>query len=356
MQLSAGPEILCTNKQMDRKVKNIKELAAQIGISATTVSRVLNGKAELYRISPATSKKVLDAANKFSYYPDRIARGLRLKKTETLGLIIPDIANPFFSSIAKTIEIETRSKGYSLILGDSLDDIQTETELLNLFAGRKADGIILAPVGQSSKHIEEFQKRGIPVMVIDRYLPGTEIPFITTDNYAGAFEAVQYMISKGHRIIACIQGLNGISVNTDRVQGYRDALEQNNIKPDSSLIVGDDFGEENGYNKTRFLLSRRDPPTAILALSNLISLGAMRAIAETGLKIPDDISIISFDDQPYSALLACPMTTVEQSNDKIAVIAVNMLLDIITGRKKENEIENIMIRPRLIIRKSVKKT
>ncbi len=127
---------------MARKVENIKALAALTGISATTVSRVLNGKAELYRISPATSRKVLDAANEFSYYPGRIARGLRLKKTETLGLIIPDIANPFFASIAKTIEFEARRKGYSLILGDSLDDSKTETEFLNLFAGRKVDGII----------------------------------------------------------------------------------------------------------------------------------------------------------------------------------------------------------------------
>ncbi len=338
---------------MARNVKNIKELAALIGISATTVSRVLNGKAELYRISPATSKKVLNAANEFSYYPDRIARGLRLKRTETLGLIIPDIANPFFASIAKTIEFETRRNGYSLILGDSLDDIQTETELLNLFAGRKVDGIILAPVGHSSAHIEEFQKRGIPVMVIDRYLPGTKIPFITTDNYAGAFEAVEYMISKGHRVIACIQGLKGISVNTDRVQGYRDALEKNNITVDNHMILGNDFGVENGYIQTQILMSREKMPTAILALSNLISIGVMRALSEKNLSIPDDVSIVSFDDQPYSAFLASPMTTVEQLKEEIARIAVNGLLAWIRTGKIDQQIDK-MLKPKLIFRKSVK--
>ena len=338
---------------MDHTVKNIKELALILNISPTTVSRVLNGKADAFRISPETTRKVLEAAREFNYHPNRVARGLRLERTETIGLIVPDIANPFFASIAKTIEFETRRKGYSLILGDSLDDTQTEAELLNLFAGRKVDGIILAPVGQSSVHIEEFLKRGIPFMVIDRYLPGTKIPFITTDNYTGAFEAAEYMISKGHRIIACIQGLKGISVNADRVKGYRDALEKNNITVDNSLILGDDFGVENGYKQTQILMSREKMPTAILALSSLISIGVMRALSENNLSIPDDVSIVSFDDQPYSAFLASPMTTVEQLKEEIARLAVTSLLECISSGKNDQQIDK-MLKPKLIVRKSVK--
>jgi LacI family transcriptional regulator len=339
---------------VQKKAKNIKELAAVLGISVTTVSRVLNGKADKYRISPVTGKKVLAAAREFNYYPNRIARGLRLEKTETLGLIIPDIANPFFSSIAKTIEFESRRHGYSLIFCDSLDDIQTETELLNLLASRKVDGIVLAPVGQSNNHLKDFLKRDIPLVIIDRHMPGIPVPFVTTDNYHGAVEAMEYLVSSGHKTIACIQGLRGISVNNERVRGYTDVLKRNGIPVDNSLISGDDFGEEKGYIQTRILMSREEPPTAIFALSNLISLGVLRALNETGLRIPGDISVVAFDDQPYSSFLASPMTTVDQPKEEIAKIAVNILLDYI--RKGSVDIDTgIMLKPKLIIRKSVKR-
>jgi len=324
------------------------------GFSASTVSRVLNDKGEQYRISTRTTKKILKAAADYNYYPNRIARGLRLERTETIGFVVPDIANPYFSSIAKTIEVESRKRGYSIFLCDSLDDISTEKELLNLLAGRRVDGIILAPVGIDSGHVTDFRRRGIPIIIIDRYLPDSGIPYVTSDNYSGARQAVEYIISMGHRDIACIQGLNGISLNSDRVRGYMDSLVKIGIKAEKSLIVGDDFGEECGYIQARLLLGRKTRPTAIFALSNLISLGVMRATAEMGLKIPDDISLVSFDEQPYSALLASPMTTVEQSINEIARIAVNMLFDTIAGGNKEGRIKNIMLRPSLIIRSSVK--
>ncbi len=338
---------------MDQTVRNIKELAALLNISPTTVSRVLNGKADDYRISPATTKKVLDAAREFNYHPNRIARGLRLEKTETIGLIVPDIANPFFAHVAKTIEFEARRNGYSIILCDSLDDIETESELLKLLAGRKVDGIILAPVGTGTGHISEFLKREIPSVVIDRYLPGLDIPSVSTDNYTGAYLATEHFIAAGHSRIACIQGINGISVNTDRVDGYRDALKNHNLTVDNSMIAGDDFGEKNGYDQTVRLLGSECRPTAILALSNLISLGVMRALSEAGLKIPDDMSLVSFDDQPYSAFLASPMTTVEQMKEEIAREAVQILLENINSGRSAGKV-NKKIMPELIIRNSVK--
>ena len=338
---------------MENKIKNIKDLAALLNISATTVSRVLNGKAGTYRISPATSQKVLDAAEKFNYHPNWIARGLRLERTETLGLIVPDIANPFFASIAKSIEFESRRKGYSIILCDSLDSSLTEKVLLQLLAGRKVDGIILAPVGLKTDHITAFLNKGIPVVIIDRYLPDVPVSYITTDNYAGAKEAVEHMISRGHRNIACIQGITGISVNTDRVKGYKDALRKHGIRINNSLVSGTDFGEKNGYHQTMKLLKRKNVPSAILALSNLISLGVMRAVSEKGLKIPEDISLVSFDDQPYSEFLACPMTMVDQLKEEIGRSAVNILLEAIRDLNKDKR-EQIILKPRLIIRDSVK--
>jgi LacI family transcriptional regulator len=339
---------------MEQKVNNIKELAGKLGLSVTTVSRVLNGKSEKFRISKETSRKVLDAARKYHYSPNRIARGLKLEKTETIGLIIPDIANPYFGSIAKTIEVEARNNGYSIILCDSLDDEITEAELLQLLADRRVDGIIIAPTGRNSEHVKEIQEQGIPVMVIDRYFPDTSLPFVTTNNYLGALLATEHFIKMGHRIIACIQGINGISANSERVKGYHDALQKHKIPVNEKLILGTDFGEENGYNQTKKLLAITERPTAIFALSNLISLGALRAVKEAQLIVPEDVSIVSFDEQPFSAFLTCPMTTVEQPREEIGKLAFQNLLKIIDNGNSE-KMKNIMLNPRLIIRDSVKK-
>jgi len=337
-----------------KSVKNIKELAKLLNLSVTTVSRVLNGKGKSFRISEETSKRVFDTAKEFNYSPNRVARGLKLEKTDTIGLIIPDIANPYFGSIAKTIELEARNNGYSIILCDSLDDVNTEAELLQLLAGRKVDGIIIAPTGKLSNHITEIQKQGIPVMVIDRYLPNTNIPYVTTDNYLGALLATGHFISMGHRHIACIQGINGVSANNDRVKGYRDALQKHGIPVTETMILGTDFGEENGYIQTKKLMTLPERPTAIFALSNLISLGSIRALKEAILTIPDDISIISFDEQPWSAFLTCPMTTVEQPREEIGRLALNALLNLINKVLPEKT-EKIILQPRLIFRESVKK-
>jgi LacI family transcriptional regulator len=340
--------------RMEKKVNNIKELAEKLNLSTTTVSRVLNGKSKIFRISSSTSRKVLNGARKYDYSPNRLARGLKLEKTETLGLIIPDIANPYFGSIAKSIEVEAHKRGYSIFLCDSLDEVSTEAELLKLLANRKADGIIIAPAGEKSGHIAEAEQQGIPIVVIDRFLPGTNLPYVTTNNYAGALMAVEHIIEMGHREIACIQGINGISANSGRVKGYRDALHKNGIAVNENNILGTDFGEMNGYIQTRKLLKRPKRPTAIFALSNLISLGALRAIKEAGLTVPDDISLVSFDEQPYSAFLACPMTTVEQPRNEIGKEAFRLLLRIISEKSPEN-VKSKMLKPRLIVRESVKK-
>ncbi len=337
-----------------KSVNNIKELASILNLSISTVSRVLNGKGKSFRISEATSKKVFDTAKEYNYSPNRVARGLKLEKTDTIGLIIPDIANPYFGSIAKTIEVEARKNGYSIILCDSLDDENTEAELLQLLAKRKVDGIIIAPTGKSSNHVTEIQEQGIPVMVIDRYLPDTNLPFVTTDNYLGALLATEHFIALGHRNIACIQGINGVSANNERVKGYRDALQKHRIPVSETMIMGTDFGEENGYLQTRKLLALPEHPTAIFALSNLISLGSIRALKEAGLTIPDDISIISFDEQAWSAFLTCPMTTVEQPREEIGRLAFGALLNIIDKVLPEKT-DKIMLQPRLILRESVKK-
>lgn len=332
----------------------LKSIADQLDVSVTTVSRVLNGKSERYRISRETQELINSAAKELSYSPNQLARGLRLKRTNTIGYIIPDISNPFFSSIAKSVEKSARKSGYSILLCDSEEDTKIEENLLQLMVDRKVDGLIISPVGLEVNHLLKISQKNIPIVLLDRYFPELNLPFVTSDNYKGALEAVNMLIDNGHRRIACIQGLINTSPNNDRVKGYIDAHKNHDLMIDKKLIVGDSFGEENGYIETKLLLKQEDQPTAIFAVSNLISLGAIRAISEEGLKIPDDISMVSFDDQPYSRFLSTPMTTVSQQNAQIGQIAIKLLIDQIESNR-QLEPKGIFLPTKLISRDSVKR-
>jgi LacI family transcriptional regulator len=341
-------------KMSKNKQITIKVIAEQAKVSATSVSRVLSGKATMYRISKRTEDEINRIAKKLDYKPNQLARALRLKRTGTIGMIIPDISNPFFSSIARCVEIESRKAGYSIMLCDSQEDSEKEKESIKILAMRQVDGIVICPVGKESENIVECEKLKLPVVMVDRYFPELKIPYVVSDNYNGAIIAVNHFCENGHRDIALIQGIPDSSVNKDRVRGYRDALVANNIPVKESFIVGDNFGEQNGYIGAKILLSGSDRPTAIFAASNLISLGAIRRIMEENLKIPDDISIIAFDDQPYFNYLSTPMTTISQNKEELGKISIRLLLNEINNLNNIDE-KGFLVPTELIIRKSVKK-
>jgi LacI family transcriptional regulator len=332
----------------------LESIAGQVGVSPTTVSRVLTGKAKQYRISEQTKENILQTAMKLGYVPDQLARGLRTRRTGTIGLVIPDISNPFFSTIARNIEIQARKKGCSIILSDSQEDTQMEIDSIRLLQSRKVDGFIICPVGEEQEHLRNIVDSGLPLVIIDRYFPDLKCAYVVSDNYQGALDAVSYFFEMNHKAIGYIQGRVNTSVNDDRIRGYRDSHARYNIPVDESLIVGDSFGKRNGYIGAKILLAKTPRPTAIFAASNLISLGAMTAIQEEGLKIPDDISIISFDDQPYSEYLATPMTTVVQQTSEAGEIAFRLLQSQIQQTGKLST-EGIVLPTELVFRKSVKK-
>jgi len=332
----------------------LNNIADQVGVSVTTVSRVLTGQAEKYRISDQTRAHVQESARELGYLPDELARSLRTRRTNTIGLVIPDISNPFFSTIARNIEIQARKIGSSIILSDSQEDTQLEIESIRLLQSRKVDGLLICPVGEEYNHLISLKASGLPLVIIDRYFPELDCAYVVSDNYQGALEAVSYFFNMNHRSVAFLQGRVNTSVNDDRIRGYRDAHKQFGLAVDESLIVGDSFGKRNGYIGTKILLTKNPRPTAIFAASNLISLGAMTAIQEEGLKIPDDVSIISFDDQPYSEYLATPMTTVSQQTSEAGEIAFKLLQ---TQIKQEgsHSIEGIVLPTELVFRESVRK-
>lgn len=324
----------------------LKELAEKVGVSRTTVSRVISGHADKYRISGATVQRVEHAAEKYGLVPNQVAKNLRLQRTDTIGLMIPDVANPFFANLAKVIEQELRKQGKMIFLCSTNEDTSLENEILAMMLGRQTDGLLVAPVGLDGAHFKSLEHK--PVIFIDRYFSDLKIPHVSTDHEQGAFAATRYLLDHGHDRIACIQGLENTISNQDRIRGLRRAME---MQAGTSVvnILGNGFTIDNGFRAMNQLICGAELPSAVFALSNQIAIGALEAIKEHGLRVPEDISLISFDEQPYFKLTSPPITTVKQPVTQIAQQAVNMLMAVIQG----NEVASLKIEPQIIERHSV---
>ncbi len=330
----------------------LSDIAKKSGISVSTVSRVLNKKTQKYRISREVEKIVLKTAKELNYHPNQLARGLRLRKTHTIGLIAPDLSNPFFAQIVKTIQTELHKLGYSLVVCDSDENPELEVEHSGLLCSKGVDGLIVMPVGQESRHFQGLLDDDTPLVLVDRGFENLNTNMVLIDNYRGSFEAVDHLIEHGHRRIAIIQGLPGTYTSKGRLQGYIDALKKNGIAVDESLIVGRDFRKENGYLETKILLKSANAPTALFTTSDLITLGALQAISEEGLDIPRDISIVAFDDLEFADYFRCPITSVAQPRETLGEMAVKLLLDELhtPGRRDPRK---IVLKPTLVLRNSV---
>jgi LacI family transcriptional regulator len=330
----------------------LNDIAKKAGISISTVSRVLNKHSSKYRISRETERRVQTAARELNYRPNQLARGLRLRKTHTVGLMVPDISNPFFAYIIRSIQGKAHDAGYSLVVCDTNEDLDLEVEHTKLLYSKGVDGLIVMPVGRDYHHLEEVIKNGVPLVVMDRVFDDLKADSVFVDNHRGALEAVDYLTKNGHTRIGIIQGLPGTFTATNRLRGYKEALERSGIEIDERLIVGRDFRSDNGYTETKLLLRIEKPPTALFTTSDLITLGALRAIDEERLSIPEDISVVGFDDIEGVQYFQCPITTVAQPREAMGDIAVKLLLDQIKSSRR-NEPRKIVLQPRLIIRESV---
>jgi LacI family transcriptional regulator len=331
----------------------LNDIAHRAGVSVSTVSRVLNKKSKKYRISAETEKLVNRAAKNLNYRPNQLARGLRLKKTHTIGLLVPDISNPFFAHITRIIQKNASDAGYSLIVCDTDENIKIELEQIDLLKSKGVDGFILMPVGTTHKYIDSLLKTSKPIVLLDRSFEDLEVDSVVVDNVTGSYNAIEHLIKFGHKRIAIIQGLPDTYTNNARVKGYLNALNDYNIALDERLIVGKDFRKENGYIETKFLLNLDEPPTAIFTTSDLITLGAFEAISEENLKIPEDISIVSFDDIDFAPFLNPPLTAVKQPKEMMGEVVVKMLIDRLK-HKSNYQKKKIMLKSELIMRNSVK--
>jgi len=333
----------------------LKDIALRAGVSKSTVSRVLNNKSERHRISQKTEQIVLEAARELNYRPNQLARGLRLKKTQTIGLVIPDISNPFFAYVARMIQTYAyQEAGYSLIVCNTDENLETEIEQIHLLWSKGVDGFIIMPVGLKYDHIFELMGDNLPLVLLDRCFDEIETNSVVVDNYSGAYDAVNYLITNNHERIAVIMGLPDTSTNNARVEGYVDALKEHGIRVDEQLMVGDDFRVENGYIATRKLLSLPEPPTAIFATSDLITIGVFKAVYELNYSIPKDVSLVAFDDIDFAPYLTAPLTAIHQPRRLMGEMAVKLLIDDIQSQSR-NKKQKVVLPVQLIIRESVRK-
>lgn len=332
------------------KKSTLADIARLTGLSITTISRVLNGKSDEFRISKASQEVVMKAVKELDYRPNVAAQSLRSNSMHTIGLLVPRIDNPFFANIASIIIQEAHKYTYPVMVIDTVENPLEEDAALDTLLSRNVDGIIVAPCSDSPDRLREISERK-PVVLIDRYYENENLPYVATDNYSGAVEAAGLLISAGHRNIMCIQGSPLSITSRNRVKGYRDAMVSAGLE-DFVNIRGNDYSVQNGYIETKLELLSGRPVSAIFALSSTILLGAMKAIEEQGLRVPDDISLVSFDNNVFLDYLNPPITRVCQPVEHIGIVAVKLLMDSILGLSIRQP--SMLLPPTVTLRNSIR--
>ena len=331
---------------------NIFTIASKTGYSVSTVSRVLTGQAEKFRISKKAIELISETARQINYQPDLVAQTLRTRQSRTVGLLVPGIDNPFFATLSGSIINLLAARGYHTLLADSRESEREEEQALQMFKGRKVDGIIAVPVATKAGNLEQIG-RDIPVVLIDRHFKETTLPYVCTDNYAGARMATEFLLQKGYKSILAIQGVTSSMPNRERLRGFTEALEGKSVH---YAVAGDAFSVENGYDQVlRAFGSGEKPFDAIFAFSATILLGAIDALRALNLTVGRDVGIISFDNNGFLDFLDPAVTRVEQPLREASALAVETLFGIIDARREgrpDPELIQKLIPPTLAVRSS----
>ncbi len=328
----------------------LKEVAKYAKVSITTVSRVMN---EADKVNPETRERVQRVMRELDYQPNRVAQRLRTSKGQSklLGLIIPDIQNQFYSSIVRGVEDVAYGKDYAVILCNSDENPTKERFYLDVLQSESVDGVILPPIHQYSKVVEGLIESGVPVVCVDRKLVREAVDTVVVNNEKGGYLAVKHILDFGHKRIAILTSSSQFSSFDERLTGYKNALKDHNIALDDELIKeGDPRSTESAYLFTKELLRLSNPPTAIFATNNLMTLGVLEAVHEEQLNVPDDISIVGFDDMPWARAISPPLTVIKQPGYEMGRRATELLFQRFEDPKREPV--QIIMEPTLIIRKS----
>jgi LacI family transcriptional regulator len=311
------------------------------------VSRVLAG---MEGVADEVRERVTRAAAKLDYHPNRLARGLRLGQRKVIGVIIPDLQNSFFTGVAYGVEAALYTAGYTLLLGHSDGLPEREQVQLGVFRGEGVAGLVLMAGNRPGANYEAIRSWDIPVVAIDRSPSGLDVDLVCSDNRDGMRQAVSHLVSLGYREIAFVNGPTGISVTEERLEGYQDALRSAGIALRESLIIHSDFRQKGGYEAMARFLDMAQPPRAVVVANNRMTLGALEAINEHGVRIPDDLALVGFDDMPWATSVRPPLTAVAQPAEELGRAAAQLLLERLKDPKRI--VRKLVLPTQLMVRAS----
>lgn len=309
----------------------LRDLAKKLNLSVSTISRALNDSSE---ISDATKRRVIEASLALDYHPNILARGLINKQTKIIGVIVPEITHDFFSLAISGISGVAYDAGYVIMLCESNESYDREVINTNALVSNQIAGLIVS-ISQETKrhdHFEYLQRIGIPLVFFDRVCESLKTSKIVVDDYGGAFKAVEYLVKKGRKRIAHLGGTEHLSISRDRFTGYLDALHTFGIPFDNNLVYFGGFQEQNGIEGMQVLLELEKPPDAVFAVNDPVAIGAYEEIRNRGLRIPDDIAVVGFSNNPVAAIIDPPLTTIEQPAYELGRRAAIILLEQIVAK------------------------
>lgn len=326
----------------------LKDVAREVGVSAMAVSKALNGKGG---VSALTEKKIFEAVKKLGYQPNVIAKSLRLANTKTLGVVVSDSSHSFFASVIKGIEETAAKEGYNIILCNTGQDYEKEKEAIDVLISKRIDGMLLAASMLTKKgDVDYLKKLGIPFVFVIRRSESDDVDYVINDNVTGAYLMTTHLITPGVEKIYFLNLYEGSPSGEDRLLGYKRALKENGIRYSSKLIKNVNPQIEDGYIAMKKLLAETDDVDTLLCGCDVIAIGAIEAIIESGRRVPDDIRVGAYDDIDFAAYLKVPLTTIRQPKYLLGQRATELLI----GKIKSNSIEpeHIILQPELIIRQS----
>ncbi len=331
----------------------IRDVASRAGFSITTVSLVLNNRNA--NIPQKTRDIILDAAKELGYRPNQLAVSLITKKTNVLGLIIPDIANSFFAEITKQVDLEANRHGYTIIIGETFNNIKKYNELLQMYVDRQVDGIVVTnstrlSVADELKNIDFLKKHGIPSMSIDSSIERSDVNSILVDQKLGGYVATKHLLELGHRVIGCMTGPFGVTTSDERVAGYKKALAEYGISFRPELLFEGDYSMARSKDALDHFLKLHC--SAVFALNDMMAFGIYRSAYQRNINIPEELSVVGFDDVNIADIVSPGLTTVRQPIDAIAVNAIEILNYMIENKNEQQVGKRVYLEPTLIVRES----
>jgi len=325
----------------------MRDVAQHAGVSVTTVSHVINNTRP---VSDELRMRVTEAMQELGYQTNILARSLRKGETLTVGVILPDSANPFFAEVVRGVEDASFMNGYSVILCNTDSNLEKERIYTDVLVKKQVDGILFIAAGLSTENIQSLLDREMPLVIVDRQVPEVNVDCVLTNNRQGGYLAAHHLINLGHRRIGCIVGPENIRSSLERLTGYQEAIHEAGLPFDETLIVKGDFQYESGYEAAQRLLTIDDPPSAIFAFNDLMAVGALSYALEKGYPVPTGLSVVGFDDVRLAVYANPPITTVMQPKYEIGELATQILLE--RMKNPEANPRQRVLETRLIIRKS----